>query len=110
MGRQDREDLFMAISIFMFLLFVLMPELALFIIIIAIIVFFVIPFIRYLLRKKYSEIETTTILSKSPNIIQILDPSDYSAVDLEMKEEFSNYNIGEEIKLIKIDNYIYLLN
>ena len=62
------------------------------------------------LVKKYSEIETTTILSKSPNIIQILDPSDYSAVDLEMKEEFSNYNIGEEIKLIKIDNYIYLLN
>ena len=62
------------------------------------------------LVKKYSEIETTTLLSKSPNIIQILDPSDYSAVDLEMKEEFSNYNIGEEIKLIKIDNYIYLLN
>lgn len=62
------------------------------------------------LVKKSDEIETTTIISKSPSIIQILDPSDYSAVDLEMKEEFANYNIGDEIKLIKIDNYIYLLN
>ena len=62
------------------------------------------------LVKKASEIETTTIISKSPSIIQILDPSDYSAVDLEMKEEFSDYNIGDEIRLIKIDDYIYLLN
>lgn len=62
------------------------------------------------LVKKASEIETTTIISKSPSTIQILDPSDYSAVDLEMKEEFSEYNIGDEIRLIKIDNYIYLLN
>ena len=62
------------------------------------------------LVKKAAEIETTTIISKSPSIIQILDPSDYSAVDLEMKEEFTDYNIGDEIKLIKIDNYIYLLN
>ena len=62
------------------------------------------------LVKKSSDIETTTIISKSPSIIQILDPSDYSAVDLEMKEEFADYNIGDEIKLIKIDNYIYLIN
>ncbi len=62
------------------------------------------------LVKKSSEIETTTIISKSPSIIQILDPADYSAVDLEMKEEFADYNIGDEIKLIKIDNYTYLLN
>ena len=62
------------------------------------------------LVKKSSEIETTTIISKSPSIIQILDPSDYSAVDLEMKDEFKGYNIGDEIKLIKIDNYIYLID
>lgn len=62
------------------------------------------------LVKKSNEIETTTILSKSPNTIQILDPGDYSAQDLEMKEKFQDYNIGDEIKLIKIDNYIYLLN
>ena len=62
------------------------------------------------LVKRSSEVETTTIISKSPSIIQILDPSDYSAVDLEMKEEFAGYNIGDEIKLIKIDNYIYLID
>lgn len=61
------------------------------------------------LVKKASEIETTTIISMSPKIIQILDPSDFSAVDLEMNEEFSDYNIGDEIKLIKIENYIYLI-
>ena len=62
------------------------------------------------LVKKSDDIETTTIISKSPSIIQILDPSDYSAVDLEMKDEFADYNIGDEIRLIKIDDYIYLLN
>ena len=62
------------------------------------------------LVKKACETETTTVISKSPRTIQILDPSDYSAVDLEMKEEFSGYNIGDEIKLIKIDNHIYLLD
>ena len=62
------------------------------------------------LVKKADEIETTTIISKSPKTIQILDPVDYSAVDLEMKDEFADYEIGDEIKLIKIDNYIYLVN
>ena len=62
------------------------------------------------LVKKSTDVETTTIISMSPSTIQILDPVDYSAVDLEMKEEFSNYNIGDEIKLIQIDNYTYLLN
>ena len=62
------------------------------------------------LLKKSSDVETTTIISMSPSTIQILDPVDYSAVDLEMSEEFANYNIGDEIKLIKIDNYTYLLN
>ena len=62
------------------------------------------------LVKKQDEIETTTIISKSPKTIQILDPVDYSAVDLEMKEELSDCEIGDEIRLIKIDNYIYLVN
>ena len=62
------------------------------------------------LIKKEDEIETTTIISKSPKTIQILDPVDYSAVDLEMNEDFKDCEIGDEIKLIKIDNYIYLIN
>ena len=60
--------------------------------------------------KKSDEIETTTIISKSPQIIQILDPVDYSALDLEMKEEYSTFNVGDEVKIIKIDYYTYLLN
>ena len=62
------------------------------------------------LVKRQDEIETTTIISKSPKTIQILDPADYSAVDLEMKEEFADCKIGDEIKFIKIDNNIYLIN
>lgn len=61
------------------------------------------------LVKKSTDIETTTIISMSPKIIQILDSADYSAVDLEMKDDFKDYNIGDEVKIIKIDNYIYLI-
>ena len=62
------------------------------------------------LVKKADEIESTTVISKSPQIMQILDPIDYSAVDLDMKEEYSKYNIGDEVKLIRIENYIYLID
>ena len=62
------------------------------------------------LVKKSDECETTTIISKSPSVIQILDPVDYSTQDLEMREDFESYNIGDEIKFIRIDNYIYLVN
>ena len=61
------------------------------------------------LVKKASDIETTTIISKSPQYLQILDPVDYSAVDLDMKEEFADLNVGEEVKLIRLDGYVYLL-
>ena len=62
-----------------------------------------------ILLKKSDEIETTTIISKSPSNIQILDPADYSAVDLDMIDEFKDSNIGDEVKIIKINNYIYLI-
>ena len=61
------------------------------------------------LVKKAEDVETATIISKSPQFIQILDPIDYSAVDIDMKEEFADYNVGGEVKLIRIDNNIYLL-
>lgn len=62
------------------------------------------------LVKKADEVETTTVISKSPQFIQILDPIDYSAVDLDMNEEYEKYNIGEEVKLIRINNIVYLLS
>lgn len=61
------------------------------------------------LVKKASDIESATVISKSPQFIQILDPVDYSAVDINMADEYSDLNIGEEVKLIRIDNSIYLL-
>ena len=61
------------------------------------------------LVKKSSEIETATIISKSPQFIQILDPIDYSALDLDMREEYNSLNVGEEIELIRFDNNVYLL-
>ena len=61
------------------------------------------------LVKKSSEIENATIISKSPQFIQILDPTDYSALDLDMREEYNGLNVGEEIELIRFDNNVYLL-
>ena len=61
------------------------------------------------LVKKAEDIETASIISKTPQFIQILDPVDYSAVDLDMKEEFADLNVGEEVKLIRIDSNVYLL-
>jgi nonsense-mediated mRNA decay protein 3 len=62
------------------------------------------------LVKKAADIETATIISKSPQFIQILDPIDYSALDLDMKEEFEDLNVGAEVKLIRIENNVYLLS
>ena len=61
------------------------------------------------LVKKADELETTTVISKSPQIMQILDPIDYSAVDLDMKDEYDEYKVGDEVKLIRLNNNIYLI-
>jgi nonsense-mediated mRNA decay protein 3 len=61
------------------------------------------------LVKKSSEMETATVISKSPQFLQILDPVNYSALDINMKDEYDKLNVGEEINLIRIDNNVYLL-
>lgn len=57
--------------------------------------------------KSYEDIQTTTIISISPSIIQILDPDNYSVVDIKMKKSFEKFNINDEIKVIKIGDNIY---
>lgn len=42
-------------------------------------------------------------------MIQILDPDDYSTVDLNMNEEFNDIDIGQEVSTIKINGQVYLL-
>ena len=54
-------------------------------------------------------IQKAIITAKSPKTIQILDPEDYSPIDLEMNEKLEKYNIGEELDVIKIDGQIYIL-
>lgn len=61
-----------------------------------------------LLAKKNS-INKTTITSKSPKEIQILDPENYDVVDLAINEDYKKYNIGDEINVVKIENKLYLL-
>lgn len=60
--------------------------------------------------KKLKDIEKAGVISKSPTAIQILDPADYSVVDLELKESQKDINIGDEVDIIKIDDYYYLLD
>ncbi|KZX15316.1 NMD3 family protein [Methanobrevibacter cuticularis] len=64
--------------------------------------------IEYL--KDSSSAEKTVITSKSPSSIQILDPVDYNTVDLPMNDDFRSLNIGDEAKVVKIENRLYLLS
>ena len=54
-------------------------------------------------------VQKAIITAKSPSMMQILDPDDYSPIDLEMNENMEKYNIGEEIDVIKIDGKIYII-
>ena len=54
-------------------------------------------------------VQKAIITAKSPKTMQILDPEDYSPIDLEMNEKLESCNIGEEIDVIKIDGQIFIL-
>ena len=54
-------------------------------------------------------VQKAIITAKSPKTMQILDPDDYSPIDLEMTEKMEKCNIGEEIDVIKIDGKIYII-
>lgn len=55
------------------------------------------------------DVQITTVTSKSPQEIQILHPTSYQPLDLDMKEQFQGYDIGEEISVIDIHDKIYIL-
>lgn len=61
------------------------------------------------LLKRADEVNPTTITSISPNTIQILDPLTYDVIDLEMKEEYGDYHIGEEINVLNISGNVYII-
>lgn len=62
------------------------------------------------LLEKNDKTKKSIVTDKSPNTIQILDPDDYSTVDLEMNEKLNNINIGQEVDTIKLNDQVYLLN
>ncbi len=60
-------------------------------------------------KQNINGIQKAIITAKSPKELQILDPDDYSPIDLEMNDKLNEYNIGEEIDVIKIDGRIFVI-
>ena len=54
-------------------------------------------------------IQKAIVTAKSPKTIQILDPEDFSPIDLEINEKLEKCNIGEEIEVIKINGKLYVI-
>ncbi|MDO5851266.1 MAG: NMD3-related protein [Methanobacteriaceae archaeon] len=58
---------------------------------------------------KITDIQSTTITNKTPTTLQILDPSDYSPIDLKLKDFMKNLEIGSNVNVIKINNQIFII-
>jgi len=56
-----------------------------------------------------SDIKITSIISKSPKLIQILHPETYQPIDIEVNDKISNLEIGNEIKILEIQGIPYIL-
>ncbi|RAP47031.1 MAG: hypothetical protein BZ135_03045 [Methanosphaera sp. rholeuAM6] len=55
------------------------------------------------------DVKVTTVTNVTPTEIQVLDPDNYSTVDLKKNDNLENINIGQEINVIKFKNKIYIL-
>jgi len=59
--------------------------------------------------KNGNEIKTTNIISKSPSKIQILDPDTYEVVDIAIDKSLGDYEIGDEVNIVKIDGNFFIV-
>jgi nonsense-mediated mRNA decay protein 3 len=57
-----------------------------------------------------SDIKTTSVTSKTPRTIQILHPDTYQPVDINLNAETSDLEIGDEVKVVEIEDILYILN
>ncbi|MGB9201281.1 60S ribosomal export protein NMD3 [Methanobacterium sp.] len=57
-----------------------------------------------------SDIKTTSVTSKTPQTIQILHPETYQPVDINLNPETSDLQIGDEVKVVEIEDILYILN
>ena len=63
--------------------------------------------IKVIARSK--NVKTTSVISKTPNIIQILHPDTYQPLDFDINNENSYLEIGSEVKVIEVGSNIYIL-
>jgi nonsense-mediated mRNA decay protein 3 len=57
-----------------------------------------------------SDLKTTSVTSKTPKTIQILDPDTYQPVDININDEISDLEIGDEVKVVEIEGILQILN
>ena len=55
------------------------------------------------------DVKKTTVTNITPTEIQVLDPDNFSTVDLKKSYKMKNINIGQEINVIKLKNEIYII-
>jgi 60S ribosomal export protein NMD3 len=59
---------------------------------------------------KREDIQTTTITSKTPKSIQVLNPENFQPVDLDIIPDISLLNIGDQVKVVEIGEKLYILH
>ena len=55
------------------------------------------------------DIKMAMITAKTPQSIQILHPDTYQPVDIELNEELFHFQVGEELKVVEIDDILYII-
>jgi len=56
-----------------------------------------------------SDVKTTSVTSKTPKIIQILHPDTYQPLDIDINDETSDLEIGNEVKVLEVEGNLYIL-
>ncbi|MDR2545769.1 MAG: hypothetical protein LBD03_09625 [Methanobrevibacter sp.] len=59
--------------------------------------------------KSSFDVEKSSVMSKSPTILQILDPKTYEVVDFPISQDIENYSIGDEVDTISINGGLYIV-
>jgi nonsense-mediated mRNA decay protein 3 len=59
--------------------------------------------------KSSEDIEKTVVISKSPNLLQILDPKTYDVVDFPITPDIEKYSIDDEVNTITINDKLYII-
>ena len=55
------------------------------------------------------DIKLAMVTAKTPQLIQILHPDTYQPVDIELNDELRHLHIGDELKVVEIDNILYVI-